>query len=200
MVPLQPMPIYWSVHRPHKGVFINSAPDSYGDLKKAAKDYKMEAILITHSHWDHIADAKKLNSFFGSPIYVHQKDSFNLCCPGSDGLPLFIHIEGIKPDYDLVDGQILTIGHLQIRVIHTPGHSPGGVCFYLEKEKILLSGDTLFKGAIGNLSFPTANPDAMWSSLKILGQLPEDTHIHPGHGLPTTIGAESQLLQGDKLF
>jgi len=184
----------------HKGAFIDPAPDSYHDLSKAAQDYKMEAILITHSHWDHMCDTKKLKSSFEVPIYVHKADSFNLSHPGSDGLPLFRPTEGVQPDCNLVDGQILTIGHLQIQVIHTPGHTPGGVCFYLKKEKILISGDTLFKGAIGNLSFPTANPEAMWKSLKILGQLPKDTHIYPGHGSSTTIGAESHFLSGEKLF
>ena len=176
------------------GVFVDPAPDSYADLTKAAKDCEMKAIFLTHSHWDHMADTKKLKDFFSIPVYVHQRDSFNLSCPGSDGLPLFMPIEGVQSDCDLVDGQILTIGHLQICVIHTPGHTPGGVCFYIKKEKALLSGDTLFKGAIGNLSFPTANADAMWQSLRTLNQLPEDTCIYPGHGPFTTIGAERALL------
>jgi glyoxylase-like metal-dependent hydrolase (beta-lactamase superfamily II) len=76
---------------------------------------------------------------------------------------------------------MISVGKLQLQVIHTPGHSPGGVCFYLADQKTLISGDTLFRGTIGNLSFPTARPKLMWSSLKRLAQLPQDTKVYPGH-------------------
>jgi len=183
-----------------KGVFIDPSPDSCATLTEAATGYKMEAILLTHSHWDHMADTKKLKRSFDIPVYVHPADSANVRHPGSDGIPMPIFIEGFEPDHDLTDGQVLEVGNLQIRVIHTPGHTPGGVCFYLAKQKILISGDTLFKGTIGNLSFPTANPDAMWKSLKKLEKLPSETRVYPGHGPFTTIGAESWLPQAKELF
>ncbi|NGX50657.1 MAG: putative metallo-hydrolase [Chlamydiae bacterium] len=183
-----------------KGVFIDPAPESCDLLTRAATGYEMEAILLTHSHWDHIADVKKLKRSFALPLYVHPADSENVRTPGSDGLPLLIPVEGVEPDHDLVDGQILEVGELRLRVIHTPGHSPGGVCFYLEKEKILISGDTLFKGSIGNLSFPTADPSAMWKSLKKLEELPPETRVYSGHGPSTSIGVESWLPQAKELF
>ncbi len=87
-----------------------------------------------------------------------------------------------------------------IKVIHTPGHSPGGVCFYLPSEKILFSGDTLFRGTIGNLSLPTARPDLMWDSLKKLAALPPETKVYPGHGGPTTISAEKWIAHAKGKF
>lgn len=153
----------------------------------------LQMILLTHSHWDHLADVAKLKKLLGVPIYVHPEDAGNLERPGSDKLPLPFSIEGVKPDKFLSDGQIIPLGDLRIEVVSTPGHTPGGVCFWLRAEKILISGDTLFKGTIGNISFPTARPALMWQSLKKLAALPPDTRVFPGHGPETTIKAESWI-------
>jgi len=164
------------------------------------QELKPQMILLTHSHWDHLADAAKLKKSLGVPVYVHQEDKENLIHPGLDGLPLFFPIEGVHPDGFLSDQQVLSIGNLSLKVIHTPGHTPGGVCFWISKEKLLLSGDTLFKGTIGNLSFPTSRPALMWESLKKLAQLPPETRVLPGHGEETTIGAESWLADARHYF
>jgi hydroxyacylglutathione hydrolase len=162
---------------------------------------EIEVILLTHSHWDHIAEVALLKEKLNVPVCIHQDDVGNLEEPGSDGLPLFFPIQKVKADVFLFDGQVLNMGGLSIRVIHTPGHTPGGVCFYLSKEKILISGDTLFRGTIGNLSFPTARPALMWDSLKKLAALPPDTKVYPGHGEPTTIGAEKWIVHAeDRLY
>ena len=159
-----------------------------------------QMILLTHSHWDHIADAAKLKKLFNIPIYIHPEDAENLERPGSDRLPLYFPIEGIKTENYLSDGQILPLGELKIEVISTPGHTPGGVCFWLRQQKILISGDTLFKGTIGNLSFPTARPALMWESLKKLADLPPETRVFPGHGPETTIKDESWIKEAKKMF
>lgn len=153
----------------------------------------LDKILLTHSHWDHTAEVALLKETLGAPIYVHREDAGNVEEPGSDRLPLYFPIQGIKPDHYLEDGQILHVGELAIEVIHTPGHTPGGVCFYLAKEKALISGDTLFRGTMGNLSFPTARPALMWQSLKRLSELPHDTTVYPGHGDSTSIGREQWI-------
>lgn len=183
-----------------KGVLIDPSPGSAEALIKAAFGVKIEAILLTHSHWDHIADLKKVKKAFNVPVYVHPADRGNVENPGSDGLPLMMAIEGVIPDFDLKEGEIIPIGHLEIKVIETPGHSPGGVCFFLEKEKILFSGDTLFKGSIGNISLPTSDRSAMWRSLEKLEKLPPDTTVYPGHGPLTTIGEESWLPRAREVF
>ncbi|MCB1082882.1 MAG: MBL fold metallo-hydrolase, partial [Simkania sp.] len=127
-------------------------------------------------------------------------DRLNVVKPGSDKLPLMFHIDGVEPEFDLQEGEVIEVGKLKLIVIETPGHTPGGVCFYLDKEKILFSGDTLFKGSIGKISFPTANPQAMWRSLKKLEKLPPETVVYPGHGPSTTIGDEDWLPKAQELF
>jgi len=163
-------------------------------------DLQIEVILLTHSHWDHIAEAALLKEKLQAPVLIHEEDAENLKNPGSDQLPLFFPIKGTQPDAFLQDRQIITVGELKMEVIHTPGHTPGGVCFYLAEQKTLISGDTLFRGTIGNLSFPTARPELMWISLKKLAQLPKDTQVYPGHGEPTSIGNESWIVNAERLL
>lgn len=167
-------------------------------LKK--QDLIAQMILLTHSHWDHIADAAPLQKTLNVPLYVHPEDAGNLEKPGSDQLPLFFPVEGVTTEKFLSDGQIILLGDLQFEVICTPGHTPGGVCFWLREQKILISGDTLFKGTIGNISFPTARPELMWQSLKKLAKLPPETKVFPGHGPETTIGAESWISSAQEML
>lgn len=185
-----------------EGVFIDPAPDSSQPLTQAAEKHhlKITSIFLTHSHFDHIGDVAALKQAAQLPLYVHPADAENMRNPGSDGLPLMFPIDGAEPDHLLEEGQKLHVGTLTLEVIHTPGHTPGGVCFYLSQEKTLISGDTLFKGSIGNLSFPTANPEAMWTSLQKLAKLPPETRVYPGHGPSTTIGEEPWLENAKQFF
>ena len=185
-----------------KGVFIDPSPGSSPLLIDSAKKHGLDiiAIFLTHSHLDHIGDLAILKEKYNIPIYVHPLDAENVENPGSDGLSLFLPVAGVKPDKFFEEGEQLMVGLLEIRVIHTPGHSPGGVCFYIEKEHILISGDTLFKGSMGKVCFPSSSPNAMWKSLKKLANLPTETRVSPGHGEPTTIGAESWLDNAEKIF
>ncbi len=179
---------------------IDVGQNSAKELSSYAEKHqlKLEKILLTHSHWDHIADVSHLNI----PVYIHQDDEANVVNPGSDGLPLFIPIQGVKVDHHLKDGEVIDVGDLRIKVIHTPGHTPGGVCFYLEEQKILFSGDTLFQGAIGRMDLPTACPPLkMIESLKKLEVLPRETIVYPGHGDKTTIKQElSNIHAMEKLL
>jgi hydroxyacylglutathione hydrolase len=170
-------------------------------LKRVEKlGLSVEKILLTHSHWDHTAEVALLKEKTKAPVYIHEEDVGNLEEPGSDRLPLFFPVVGVKADGFLTEGQELHVGNLLMQVIHTPGHTPGGVCFYLPNEKTLISGDTLFRGTIGNLSFPTARPELMWVSLKKLAALPHETKVYPGHGTPTTIGAEQWIAHAKSRF
>ena len=157
-----------------------------------------DTILLTHSHWDHIANVKKFKDHYSIPVYVHPLDAPNLIHPGADLLPGMIEIEGVEPDEMLEEGMEYLLGSLCMRVLHTPGHSPGSVCFYEASQGVLLSGDTLFKGSMGNVSFPTSEPEKMWSSLKRLNELPKDTLVYPGHGPATTIKEEAIWLSKPK--
>lgn len=183
-------------------VIIDAPPDSLESLKKVVKErnLKPEKLLLTHSHWDHTTDAKAVSEEFKIPIYIHPRDLGNLEKPGSDGLPCWFEIPPAQADVLLKEGDKIQVGSLNFEVIETPGHTPGGVCFYDPEHQILISGDTLFRGSIGNLSFPTARPDEMWESLKKLGKLPPTTAVYPGHGPGTTISSEPWLSRAKDFF
>jgi glyoxylase-like metal-dependent hydrolase (beta-lactamase superfamily II) len=172
-----------------KGAIIDPSPGSSSSLLQKMQELGLtvEKILLTHSHWDHFADAALLKRKLNIPLYVHALDVKNLIEPGSDGLPLFFPIEPVEADGFFKEGDVVDVGDLQAEVIHTPGHSPGGVCFYFRSEKCLISGDTLFKGSFGNISFPTSEPEKMWTSLEKLAKLPSETRVVPGHGAETII-------------
>lgn len=178
---------------------IDAPPESFEEVNSFLKKEGIVPthLLITHSHWDHTADSAKFKKAYPEMLIAcHPKDQKNLEHPGTDGLPMWIQIEGVKPDILLKEGVIVA----GFQVIDLPGHTPGGVGFYNAGEKVLFSGDTLFQGTIGNLSFPTAEPEMMWKSLKKLAKLPADTLVLPGHGDPTTIGQENWLEKAEQLF
>lgn len=186
-----------------EAAILDPAPNSFADIQAFLDNQKLKVqkILLTHSHWDHIADVKPLKEKYGIPIYIHPLDAPNLQQPGIDGLPCWLPIPAVQPDILLEEGMQVSVGELTFLVIHTPGHSPGSVCFYEPQQQCLFSGDTLFKGTIGNLSFPTSQPSLMWPSLAKLAQLPPQTRVFPGHGSVTTIASESDwLLDAKKLF
>ncbi len=175
-----------------EAAIVDAPQDCLDSVKKFLENHSLNVkmILFTHSHWDHIADAAAMKKAFSAPIYIHREDVSNLEHPGSDKLPLYFPIEGVAPDHFLQEGEKLSLGNLEIEVIHTPGHTPGSVCFYIPKEAILISGDTLFQGTMGRLDLPTGRPRLMGASLKKLAKLPKTTKVYPGHGDPTTIGDE----------
>jgi len=186
-----------------KKAAIIDAPMEGGELVlKRVEELGFEVVMLimTHSHWDHIIDAHLLKEKTGAPLYIHERDKENLLKPGSDGLPLPLPIEGVEADHLMKEGDVLKVGELELEVIETPGHTPGGVCLYLPKEGTLISGDTLFQGSIGRLDLPTAEPDKMWTSLGKLAKLPLDTRVIPGHGSETTIGSESWLADAKTYF
>lgn len=186
----------------HKAVIIDVPAESASAILELLSLHHLQAekILLTHSHWDHIGDMAVLKKKLDVPVHVHAEDAGNVREPGSDGLPLFFPIEGVQPDGFLQEGQEMSVGELEFQVIHTPGHTPGCVCFWFPQEKVLISGDTLFQGSIGRLDLPTARPKLMWDSLKKLAQLPATTKVIPGHGRETTIGAESWLSHAEQYF
>lgn len=185
-----------------KAAIIDAPPESFEAVREYIERNQLHPkyLLFTHSHWDHIADASKLLKQFPLISAIHPLDAPNLQQPGIDQLPCWIDIEGVSPKLLIQEGDQFNIGSLKVIVLHTPGHTPGGVCFYLPEQNLLFSGDTLFKGTIGNLSFPTANPGFMWQSLAKLAKLPKETVVLPGHGGRTSIGQEAWLESAEELF
>jgi glyoxylase-like metal-dependent hydrolase (beta-lactamase superfamily II) len=185
-----------------KAAVVDPSPGSCPLIMKVADEggLKIEMILLTHSHWDHIADVHPLKERTGALVFIHPLDAKNIKHPGSDGIPLSLPILGVDPDDFLEEGKVIQVGKLQVAVIHTPGHSPGSVCLYLREQKILFSGDTLFQGTIGNLHLPTSQPEKMWESLRKLAALPPETHVVPGHGSDTVLAKETWLSHAKEIF
>lgn len=185
-----------------QAVIIDPAPESFAEITTIIEneDFKPIAVLLTHSHWDHIGDVKAFKTKYKIPVAIHPTDAPNLEHPGADQLPCWLDIPGVIPDKLLKEGDIIDVGDLHLTIIETPGHSAGSICFYSADQQLLISGDTLFKGSIGNISFPTSRPDLMWSSLDKLAKLPPTTQVFPGHGPSTTIGNESWLKRAKEQF
>lgn len=161
-------------------------------------NFKIEKILLTHSHWDHIAECAAIQKETHACVYVHKLDQANVKKPGSDNLPLHFDIPSIDNVVLIKDHEKICCGEYEVEVIHTPGHTPGSVCFYVKQKKVLFSGDTLFQGTMGRVDFSGGNSKEMASSLKKLTLLPYDTKVVPGHGNITTIGTESHWMKDAK--
>ncbi|GHV01083.1 MBL fold hydrolase [Clostridia bacterium] len=147
------------------------------------------AVLLTHGHFDHHGAARRLQEA-GAEIYLNKSD-WVLIKKGMG----FVLPKAFTPDHDLTDGQILTLAGLTIRVIATPGHTPGGVCFLFESinRPLLFSGDTLFHTDVGRTDFPGGDFATLKKSiLEKLYTLPPETLVYPGHEEETTIGEERE--------
>ncbi len=149
---------------------------------------RIELVLNTHGHPDHVAGDGPLRDLTGAKVLIHGQDAGLLREPPWRWL--WPGLRPLEPDGLLEDGDVVRLGELELAVIHTPGHTRGSVCFYLEREGILLSGDTLFAGSIGRTDLPESSHEDMMASLVKLMELPDEVQVYPGHGPPTTIGLE----------
>ena len=155
---------------------------------------EMKALFLTHGHFDHIMGLSDVMEDIKVPVYVEEAD-LPMMMDGESNLSSG-YMRGGYQFADAVpvrDGQQLQIAGFQFRVIHTPGHTPGGCCYYMEQEDVLFSGDTLFRTSVGRSDFPGGSASALVRSVKEkLLILPEETHVYPGHMEETTIGYEKR--------
>ena len=152
-------------------------------------------IVLTHCHGDHMAGGQELKSRYGGKVLIHIEDEPGLSDPSvnlADYVGLGTVIMGA--DSRLNDNDLIHIGDIEFKVLHTPGHTKGGICLYQEAEKILFSGDTIIRGTWGRTDLPTSSFEAIIKSItdRVM-TLPEDTIIYPGHGKSTMVKEEEPI-------
>lgn len=147
---------------------------------------KPEGILLTHAHVDHISAVPEVSRKYAIPVWLHKADIPLYFSPDNALRPWMETAEGLPEPVE----QCPTAG-INFRIIHTPGHSPGSVCFYFEEDGFVLSGDTLFQGTYGRTDFQGGSTEAIFNSIgKKLLTLPENVIVYPGHEGATTIRDE----------
>lgn len=174
--------------------------DPAGDIDKITKmldilQAKLKYIYLTHCHGDHIGAVKELKEKYGGQIVAERKAAENLL-DTEINLTTYIGVSNMTVEVDsrVDDGDLLHLGDLEFKVIYTPGHTSGCSCLYCEEEKLLFSGDTLFRGTWGRTDVPTGSfEDIINSITKKLVILPDETIVYPGHGKSTMIREEKPI-------
>jgi glyoxylase-like metal-dependent hydrolase (beta-lactamase superfamily II) len=154
-------------------------------LERAGK--RPVAALATHGHFDHVGSAGALCGD-ELPLYIHEADALALTDPGRWGAGLPVPPAPVADARTVVEGDVLDFAGFRIEVLHTPGHTPGSVCFVTDGWA--LSGDLVFRGSIGRSDFPNSTPGDMAKSLRRFLTLPDPLPVLPGHGPDTTVGHE----------
>ena len=170
------------------GVIIDPGDDSSRIVEECRRiGLRPELILLTHGHIDHTNAAGDLRGTFDCEVACHHLDEEMVRSSGPALWGLERH--ACQVDRNVSDGDVIVVGTRGFKVIHTPGHTPGSVCYLL--DNVLFSGDTLFRGSIGRTDLPGGSEEEILRSLKVkLGKLDSTVKVFPGHGPPTTIGYE----------
>ena len=165
------------------------APIGTIKLIEELKGIKINSVLLTHGHPDHITEAKKLQEK-GIKIIANEKDSTMMLLPWKF---ILLKANPLHSDLEINDNENIKLGKITINAIHTPGHTNGGICYYIKEKNMIFTGDTLFKDTIGRTDLPGGNNKQLLNNIKEkLFTLPEKTIVYPGHGDKTTIGYEKK--------
>lgn len=171
--------VYVLVDPETKESVLIDAPTDPDRIKQLTDGTRVKYIILTHGDQDHIQALRAMKQTLGAPVAIHEADAGSLPSP---------------PDLLIKENDVFRFGNSSVRAMHTPGHTPGSIS--LVTDGILISGDTLFPGGPGNTNRPNGDFKAIISGIRDkLFVLPDDTKVYPGHGKPTTIGAEKPHLQ-----
>ncbi len=177
-------------------MLIDAPPASFDEVLASIEreGLSLAALVLTHTHWDHTADANLFKERFGEDllIYVHPDDEYRLEAPMKYLLwPIELEMEPTKPDRYLHHGDTLELGEMQFEILHAPGHTEGSICLHDPARSIIFSGDVLFSGSVGRTDLPGGDTATLMKSIReVMMSLPDETRVYSGHGPVTSIGEE----------
>jgi hydroxyacylglutathione hydrolase len=177
------------------GVIVDPGADADKILAVVrAKELTITTVINTHGHFDHVGGNKAVVAATGAKLLIHREDEPYLSRAGQTAAQYGLAAENSPAAAAyLEDGQVITFGRHELRIIHTPGHTQGGCCLYLPGVAKLISGDTLFAESIGRTDLPGGSHEQLQASIRTkLFTLPDETAVYPGHGPATTIGHEKR--------
>lgn len=175
-----------------EGAVVDPGADAKKILNKVKKlGLQINKIILTHGHPDHLSALAEVQQATGAKVFIHGEDA-EMLVDARRNLSFYMghSVELKEADVLLKDGDTIQVGNITLEVIHTPGHTPGGICLKCAQD-IVITGDTLFAGSVGRSDFPGGSHSQLIASIKNkLLKFPPDTKVYPGHGPASTIGAE----------
>lgn len=182
----------------HEAIVIDAADGTTGPVLSAVSGQGLvvKAIVLTHTHWDHIVDAADMQRQLAVPLYANAFAQTLFGSPdGPIAAPQLPDIEPFVPDRKLDEADDISIGEHTFTTLFVPGHEQAHIALWCESEAVLISGDVLFPGGHGTTEIPGSDQRIITQTLRRLGRLPAGTIVYPGHGDPTTIGAELHWIK-----
>lgn len=178
-----------------EGIIVDPGADA-GKVLAAVKGHGLtiKYVINTHGHFDHVGGNREVLAATGSKLLIHRDDVPFLSRAADVATMYGLMTENSPaPDLFLEDGLLITFGGHELSILHTPGHTPGGCCLYLEAQGKVITGDTLFAEGVGRTDFPGSSHEALMEGIRTrLMTLPDSTAAYPGHGPSTTIGHEKR--------
>lgn len=174
-------------------LIIDAPPDSVGAIEAelASRDATPLALVITHTHWDHIGDTDAISRRFDIPVWVYGAGRSALETPGAG--PIAVPAAQVSRELD--EGDSVELGSHRFSVLHTPGHIADQISLYSEADQIMFGGDTLFPNGYGRVDIPGASEESTVETIRRLLKLPDEVTVYPGHGDSTTIGRERRWMR-----